>query len=56
MTVGSRSSRGQAMADMLLVVVLVVAAIGIGRSSAVHEVLAALAEVHSRFTWSISLP
>lgn len=47
---------GQAMVDALLLAVLVVAAIGIGRSSAVHAVLAAVVEQHLRFTWAISLP
>jgi hypothetical protein len=47
---------GQAMVDALLVALLVVLALGIGRSSAVHAVVAALAEQHARFTWAISLP
>jgi len=47
---------GQAMVDALLVALLVVLALGVGRSGAVQAVLAALAEQHARFTWAISLP
>lgn len=47
---------GQAMVDAVLLTLLVVAVIGIGRSSAFHAVVAAVAEQHLRFTWAISLP
>jgi Flp pilus assembly pilin Flp len=51
-----RRPLGQAAVDYLLVVALVALALGTGAQDPLRQLVAAIAERYSRFTWAIALP
>ena len=52
----TRTPRGQAAVDYLLVLALVGLALSLGAESPVQQLVAAIDEHYRRFTWAISLP